>query len=343
MNLKNVLGYVELEVVSNWMLTTLGACRKLGFNVPEDKLEKPIKFIADCCNEGKGDVGYSPRPGQKGFGAAYRTGGAIFAFAMLGKEDHPLYPLMIQCWKRSAAADSNEGHGSVALGYIGSALGARQVSPEDWQLFRDTFFPQILAHAQKDGSFKHITGKTPLSVGFDDKQGPAYNTGIYALLLQLDGGRLRFVGQRLDPLWRTAESEKIAKAVLKAAGDFRKTKKLEALEISEALTALAQRHAYNMAREDRFGDDDKDGHFLFTKDFEDRLAAAKLSYEAAGENVGLVKGGTAPASAVMATWKRSKETSAVLLSEQATEIGLGVAQGPSQRWYFCLVVGKPKQ
>ena len=51
---------------------------------------------------------------------------------------------------------------------------------------------QILAHARADGSFKHIEGKSPKAVsGADRNVGAAYNTAIYALILQLDRGGLK--------------------------------------------------------------------------------------------------------------------------------------------------------
>src|SRR5262249_39629579 len=66
--IKNRLGYVELEIMSNWHLAMLGAARRTGLKVPENKVKKAVQFIVDCCAEGEGGVGYSPRAGQKGNG-----------------------------------------------------------------------------------------------------------------------------------------------------------------------------------------------------------------------------------------------------------------------------------
>jgi hypothetical protein len=195
---KNLLNYLELEVMSNWMLATAGALQKLGYKLPEDELARSIKFVEECCNEGKGDVGYSPNPGQKGFGCPCRTGGAIFAFAILGKQEHPLYPRMIESWK-ARVGDSAEGHGSISLGLLSSALAARQVGDEEWAKFKQTFFPKILERATLDGSFSPFEGTHPQTKGNADKMvGLAYNTGIFVLVLQLDRGQLRFLGVRQD-------------------------------------------------------------------------------------------------------------------------------------------------
>jgi len=192
----NPLGYLELQIMSNWMLPTLGACRKLGVKVPQDKLDKAIQFIENCCSEGQGGVGYSPQPGQKGTTAdASKTGGAIFAFGLLGRTDHPLYPRMVAFWKKTVDG-SGDGHGSTSMGLLCSALGARQIGEEEWQVFAANFFPKIMGNTDADASFKHLEGKGFASDREDHRQGKPYNTAIYALILQLDKGNLVFLGQR---------------------------------------------------------------------------------------------------------------------------------------------------
>ncbi len=193
---KNALNYIELEIVSNWMLATLGAARRLGIKVPEDKLNQAIKFVEDCCNAGEGGVGYSPRQGQKGFGCPCRTGGAVFAFGLLDRAGHPLYPRMVDFMKKEMK-NAVEAHGSIALGFLCAALGFHQVGETDWQTFSKAFFPTLLDNVARDGSIGHLEGKTFFARnGADARMGKAYNTGIYALALQLDRGTLSFLGQR---------------------------------------------------------------------------------------------------------------------------------------------------
>jgi hypothetical protein len=192
--IKNPLDYVELEVMSNWMLATLGCLRRLGHKIPSEPIDKALKFIEDCCEEGKGGVGYSPNAGQKGFGDPCRTGGAIAAFALLDRTDSPLYRRMVDFWKRSFAA-SNEGHGSLALGFLGSALGARQA--DQWAAFDDRFSRQILAHARLDGSFRVIKGQSPQAqANADGMVGPAYTTATYSLILCLGKAEFSLFGHR---------------------------------------------------------------------------------------------------------------------------------------------------
>jgi hypothetical protein len=196
-HVKNALNYLELEVMSNFMLATLGMARKLGAKVPGETIGKATRFVEECCNPGQGAVGYSPNPGQKGIACPCRTGGAIFGFAQAGQTGHPLFGRMIEAWKR-IMKNSGEGHGSLAMGLLESALGARQIGPDAWDQFVGDFFPLILSHANADGSFKHIQGKTMMSVGGDGMTGPAYPTGVLTLIMQLDLGHLRFLGQRTN-------------------------------------------------------------------------------------------------------------------------------------------------
>jgi len=192
----NPLGYLEMEIMSNWMLLTLGACRRLDVKVPQDRLEVALQFIENCCYPGQGGVGYSPRPGQKGSTACpSKTGGAITVFALLDQKQHPLYPRMAAYWREHVGESAN-GHGSTSMGLLCSALGARQLGEEDWSTFAAQFLPLIQGVAEKDGTFRHLTGTGFASDRNDNRQGKAYNTAIYTLILLLDQGHLSYLGQR---------------------------------------------------------------------------------------------------------------------------------------------------
>lgn len=109
---------------------------------------------------------------------------------------HPLYPLLATAYGKTIVF-SNEGHGSLCLAMLASGIGARQLSDQAWKAFQGKFFPQVLAAAKPNGYFSHIAGKGIAAQGSTDNlTGPIYNTAIYTLLLQLDAGRLRFIGQR---------------------------------------------------------------------------------------------------------------------------------------------------
>jgi len=212
--LKNVLGYRELEVMSNWMLITLGCCQHLGCkSTPDKAVEKAINFIEKCCNEKEGGVGYSPRFGQKGVGCPCRTGGAIFAFGLLKKTDHELYPVMRDFWDKQYSK-SVGAHGSPSLGVLQSALGARQIGKEAYENFSAECFPKVLEAAKKDGTFNVIPERVPeggktfkssasFSTGPANRLGlesrdQALDVGIYTLTFLLERERLTFLGRRFE-------------------------------------------------------------------------------------------------------------------------------------------------
>ena len=67
---------------------------------------------------------------------------------------------------------------------------------DEWKGFANTFFTAFQAGSKPDGTFSHLKGTTIKSTGFDHTIGPAYNTGIYTLILLLDSGKLKFLGSR---------------------------------------------------------------------------------------------------------------------------------------------------
>lgn len=191
----NALNYVELEVMSTWALGAAGILKRLKFRVPSDKVGRAVQFIEDCCASGSGGVGYSPNRGQKGVGEEGRTGGALWVFGLHGLHGHRLYPLMADWFRRNLDGATNC-HGSIALGCLGAALGARQLGGQDWDAFVAAVFAKILAQQQGDGSFAPIRGTGAGAAGGDASAGPNYNTGLYALVLQLDLGNLNYLGAK---------------------------------------------------------------------------------------------------------------------------------------------------
>jgi hypothetical protein len=199
--MKNPLGYLELQAVSQWMMAAAGAAERLGRKLPADKVKQALQFAEDCCSPGTGAVGYSSEPRLKGKlsnGSACpgRIGGALFGYALLKQQKHPQYLRMTAAYNQTMNM-SNEGHGSLCLVMLASGMGARQLSDQTWKAFQDKFFTQVMGGAQADGSFEVLTGKSiNASISGDKMVGITYVTAVYSLILQLDTGRLRFAGQR---------------------------------------------------------------------------------------------------------------------------------------------------
>jgi len=140
-----------------------------------------------------------------------------------------------------------------------------------------------------------------------------------------------------------AKTEAPSDAIIRLTNEFRKSEKVSDLKSSKKLNEIAQAHADNMARQDKYGDSDKNGHVLDDKKLVDRLKAAGYKYRAAGENVGCGRVLDNPIEAIMDGWKNSPSHRENLARAMFTEMGAGVAQGKSGRWYFVQVFGKPME
>jgi uncharacterized protein YkwD len=127
--------------------------------------------------------------------------------------------------------------------------------------------------------------------------------------------------------------------VIRATNAFRDEHKLLPLKPSVQLIVVAQMHARNMARQDKFGDSDKNGHILDGKNFEERIRVSGYPFARAAENVGYQHNKPDPAAAMMTDWKNSPGHRRNMLIPEIVEIGVGAAQGQSGRWYFVQVFG----
>lgn len=130
--------------------------------------------------------------------------------------------------------------------------------------------------------------------------------------------------------------------VIVATNAFREENKLAALKPTVQLIVIAQNHARNMARQDKFGDSDKNGHILDGKSFEDRIQVSGYQFARVAENVGYELNRTDPVASVMQAWKNSPGHRKNMLIPDVTQIGVGAQQGRSGRWYFVQVFGHPE-
>jgi hypothetical protein len=181
----NALNYVELNVVANWCLATLGLSKQLGIDVDNAKIDRGIKYIMDSC-AGGGGVGYSTREGQKGDGCPGRTGATIFVFKILGKQnDNQLKKMVtfVETEMPKLFTRLGYAHGSPSMGLFGCAIGSYNSGKKElWEKFTKLFFEKIISHQNADGSFKAIMNEAEKN---EDSICQAYPTGIMALVLQL--------------------------------------------------------------------------------------------------------------------------------------------------------------
>lgn len=134
----------------------------------------------------------------------------------------------------------------------------------------------------------------------------------------------------------------LEKEVIDGTNVFRGENRLDALKPSVKLIVIAQNHARNMARQDRFGDTDRNGHVLDGKSMQDRINAGGYAFGRVAENVGYQLNKSDPAASMVQDWKASTGHRKNMLLADVTEIGVGAAQGKSGRWYFVRLFGRPQ-
>ena len=87
--------------------------------------------------------------------------------------------------------------------------------------------------------------------------------------------------------------------------EFRVANKLAQLKLNPILGKLAQGHADNMAKQDRYGDDGKNGHIMDGAGTKERFLAADYKFKAAGENVGSHSATASQAKLMIDIWLQS--------------------------------------
>lgn len=186
----NALGYVELEIVSNYALLGMGAAQQLGVELDEGRLEKALRWIVGTSN-GDGGVGYSHRQGQKGFGDPGRTAGALVAFAALGQSRHPFFAKMANFYRRNLTK-LPEGHVSPAMHILAGAMASKLLGKKAFKQFLAAYELHLLGARCFDGSFaatptqesRSMRNNTDLTVG------PRWTTATYVLVLTLEQDKL---------------------------------------------------------------------------------------------------------------------------------------------------------
>lgn len=131
------------------------------------------------------------------------------------------------------------------------------------------------------------------------------------------------------------------RSIIDATNAFRVQNGFKPLRPTAKLLLVAQGHARNMARQDRFGDSDKNGHVLDGRNVEYRIKVSGYVFSRVAENVGFELRRRDPVGAMMEGWKNSPGHRKNMLHPDVTELGVGAAQGKSGRWYFAQVFGAP--
>jgi uncharacterized protein YkwD len=142
------------------------------------------------------------------------------------------------------------------------------------------------------------------------------------------------LGQEAD------STDKVRESVHKAVNELRVDGKVAALKRNAKLDAAAQKHAENMARQQ------KQEHELDGKTVKERILAEGYKLSGAGENiiaVRQIKNAGEAATVAVKAWKDSPLHLQNIMRKAVSETGVGVAQDKDGYWYFCQVFAAPRK
>jgi len=136
---------------------------------------------------------------------------------------------------------------------------------------------------------------------------------------------------------KKAETVKLSadeKKLLDLTNAEREKEDLPPLKANAILMKLARAHSENMAKQQKLD------HDLDCKTPFDRLREAEYDYQRAGENIAQ-SGEQAAPSDILMLWLDSAPHRANIMSENYTEIGLGIAKNENGETYATQVFAKP--
>jgi len=133
----------------------------------------------------------------------------------------------------------------------------------------------------------------------------------------------------------------VEKQILDLVNAYRVKNEAGKVELEDKLSATAQAHARAMAKADKYGDDDKNGHVWDGKKPDDRARDAGYKFSYLGENVGWNLNQKEPAEVIVKAWIKSTYHEKNMVNKDFTQTGIGAAMGKSGKWYFVQLFGKP--
>ncbi|MCE9534177.1 MAG: CAP domain-containing protein [Planctomycetes bacterium] len=133
-----------------------------------------------------------------------------------------------------------------------------------------------------------------------------------------------------------AESNRASEALVEFKA-FRKENGLPPVKITFKLSKAAFEYAAVMAKKDQMG------HSVNGTTPKQRLDAVGYKYAKYFENVAWNQGNANPGAQAVKSWKESTSGHReAMLNPEVTQFGIGAAKSASGKWYFCLVLGKPR-
>lgn len=192
----NALDYLELEIVSNYALASLGLMRDCGVALEEPGVDKGLGYIKACMS-GDGGVAYSTRPGQAGHGDPGRTAGAYFAYYRHGLGRTKSAKKMLKFFERGIDRLPT-GHVSPMMHILSGAMAARASGQTGlMRRFWSTYRPYLMSSRLHSGAFaaRPTRESRVLKSNTDRTLGHAWTTATMLIVLNL------MVDEKAYPHW----------------------------------------------------------------------------------------------------------------------------------------------
>ena len=152
----------------------LRGCRNAGIAVPNETIEKAVKYIRDCTGK-DGGVFYSSK--SRGSGRPAITAAAVACLFNAGEYDSDYVPKLLAYCKENINVDSSGmGHWHYTHYYYSQVL-YRQ-GGEEWKKYKNEIYKRLFDQINSDGSWGQ------------GGYGPVYATAISLTILQLENAVL---------------------------------------------------------------------------------------------------------------------------------------------------------
>ena len=190
---ENLLGYVELEIMSNFCLAALGCIEECGVKIKQDAVDKMIAYVRKC-DDGEGGIFYSTANAQYQYGEVGRSAGALNALASLGKNELPLYGRMSK-YLRKNLARTPFCHSTPTMHHLSVAMAAKRDSKETFENYWKENRLEFTMLRNPDGTFTYRPNAESMrmKVSIDRDLRDTWTTAHWALILSLSKDVL--------PLW----------------------------------------------------------------------------------------------------------------------------------------------
>ncbi|MHC4514259.1 MAG: DUF6288 domain-containing protein [Planctomycetota bacterium] len=200
----NALGYLELNIMSGFVLTSFGLARQAGCTVDQKVVDKLIDYLEKSAGQG-GGVGYAASRGQAAMGNIGRTAGAWLGALSLGLREREFCKSM-QSYTRENIANVLGGHATLMQHILLAGVAARALGEGATEAYWKVLRRDLILARAPDGSFQPRPWHESLNMSHntDVGAGQPWTTACWAIVLGADaqkgkkGGLPAWLGTKLE-------------------------------------------------------------------------------------------------------------------------------------------------